>query len=38
MNQQDAAGAKVELIKLQVTYKEVLLRNQADAAKAQQVM
>jgi len=38
MNQQDAAGAKAELIKLQVTYKEVLLRDQADAAKGQRVM
>jgi len=33
-----AARSKAELIKLQVTYKEVLLRNQADAAKAQAVV
>ena len=32
-----AARTKAELIKLQVAYKEVLLQNQADAAKAQQV-
>jgi hypothetical protein len=33
-----SARSKAELIKLQVTYKEVLLRNQADAAKAQSVV
>jgi len=38
MMQIGAAGSKAELIKLQVTYKEVLLRNQADAAKAQLVV
>jgi len=38
MMQLGAAGSKAELIKLQVTYKEVLLRNQADAAKAQLVV
>jgi hypothetical protein len=30
-------GTKAELIKLQVTYKEVLLRTQAEVAKAQEV-
>jgi hypothetical protein len=33
-----AARSRAELVKLQVTYKEVLLRNQADAAKAQLVV
>lgn len=32
-----AARSRAELIKLQVTYREVLLRNQADMAKAQKV-
>jgi len=38
MMQIGAARSKAELIKLQVTYKEVLLRNQADVAKAQSVV
>lgn len=37
MLQLGTRGTKAELIKLQVTYKEVLLRNQAEIAKAQQV-
>ena len=37
MMQLGTRGTKAELIKLQVTYKEVLLRTQAEAAKAQKV-
>jgi len=37
MLQLGTRGTKAELIKLQVTYKEVLLRTQAEVAKAQQV-
>ena len=33
-----AAAAKIELVKLQVNYKEVLLANQVHLAKAQEVI